>query len=198
MRSSARRDRSRGSDRVRRRGSLARPAARGRCPDALRTGQTRGTVRPNRRLSGHSSVPGRAAASRTSGAPKCCAPLRISAPPLAGFAGRAGARPAPIRSIFDTNTEAAPVPRPHRRTARRAAGDQSRARKALAQGCSDGRCLDREGPEAAPTQRVGGGAKSGAASGARGPVGLQSGQEASRSSHCCTASMIQSLKLSRR
>ena len=38
-------------------------------------------------------------------------------------------------------------------------------------GCSDGRCLDREGPEAAPTQRVGGGAKSGAASGARGPVG---------------------------
>lgn len=116
MRSSARRGRSRGSDRVRRRGSLARPAARGRwCPDALRTGQTRGTGRPNRRLSGRSSVPGRAATSRTSGAPKCCAPLRISAPPLAGFAGRAGARsstrhdsPRSIRSIFDTNTEAAP------------------------------------------------------------------------------------------
>jgi hypothetical protein len=86
----------------------------------------------------------------------------------------------------------------HRRTARRAAGDQGRARKALAQAAAmEGASIEK----ALKRLQLNGSAaaqKSGAASGARGPVSLPSGQEASRSSRCCTASMIQSLKLSRR
>ena len=121
--------------------SLARPAARGRwCPDALRTGQTRGTVRPNRRISGRSSVPGRAATSRTSGAQNAALrfAFRLRHSPASPVALARDPRPVTTRPIdpLHLRHEYGSCPmmfHDNRRTARRAAGDQGRARKALAQ-----------------------------------------------------------------
>ena len=75
----------------------------------------------------------------------------------------------------------------HRRSARRAAGDQGRARKALAQAAAmEGASIEK----ALKRLQLNGSAAARKAA----PLLAQ----ASRSSRCCTACMIQSLKLSRR